>query len=340
MIEKILFVSLEYSYGRRELGESLNKKAHSDVLKSIGYEVCNVWLDGYINKEDLQSAIIKTAREYNPDMIFFKLFKSEVKFETLEELRKKNYFLINWFGDDQWRFEGFTSRYANYFDVCITTDKFSIDKYKKIGQNNVVRSQHASFENFCDYENVEYKYDVSFIGGANSFRKWFVRELLKKGIKVECFGSGWENGRVKYEEMNEIMLKSKINLNISNSISHDVRYLLHSPKNIFLYLKSLVKSGSKNISQTKARIFEIPVRGGFEITEFVPSLEDYFDIGKNIVCYSSVDEAALLVGYYLNNDFEREKIKKLSVEKARAEHTYKKRTLGFMKVVGKIVRGN
>ncbi|WP_226962094.1 CgeB family protein [Sulfurimonas marina] len=314
MIKKILFIGLKYSYGKKELGEALNKKAHSDMLKEIGYEVENIWLDDYETNEKLQEAILNKAHDYNPDMIFFKIFKFEVQFETLQTL-KKEFFLVNWFGDDQWRFETFTSKYAPYFDVCITTDKFSIEKYKAIGQNNVIRSQHASFENFNDFENIEYKYDVSFIGGANLFRKWFVDELKKKGIIVECFGSGWLNGRITYEQMNDIMLKSKINLNISNSISYDIRYLLHHPKNILSFFKSLIRSGSKNISQTKARIFEIPVRGGFEITEYVPSLEDYFDIGKNIVCYSSVDEAALLIKYYLNNDKERENIRTLSVEK-------------------------
>jgi spore maturation protein CgeB len=138
--------------------------------------------------------------------------------------------------------------------------------------------------------------------------------------------------------MEDIFLTSKINLNISNSISYDIRYLLHNPKNIISLLKSFVRAGSKNISQTKARIFEIPVRGGFELTEYVPSLEDYFDIGKNIVCYCSVDEASLLINYYLKNDLEREKIKIKSVEHARKNHTYKNRTIQFMQKVEKIYK--
>ena len=277
MIKGILFIALKNSYGKKKLGEALNKKAHSDMLKAIGYEVENIWIDDYESNDKLQEVILSKANEFQPNIIFFKIFKFEIQFNTLEKLRERC-FLVNWFGDDQWRFENFTSKYANYFDVCITTDKFSIDKYKSIGQNNVIRSQHASFENFTNYENINYKYDVSFIGGSNPFRKWFVHQLLKKGIQVECFGSGWANGRISYKEMDDIMLHSKVNLNISNSIGYDIRYILHNPKNIFSLLKSITLNHSKNISQTKARIFEIPVRGGFEITEFVPSLEDYFNI--------------------------------------------------------------
>ena len=177
---------------------------------------------------------------------------------------------------------------------------------------------------------------MSFIGGASPFRKWFVSELLKNGITVDCFGSGWKNGRISYEKMDEIILKSKINLNISNSLSYDIRYLVHNPKNIYFLIKSLFRNGSKIDGQIKARNFEIPVRGGFQITDFVIGLEDYFDIGKNIVCYSNVNETALLIKYYLNNDEEREQIKKRAVEKSRFAHTYKQRTINFMNQIDKI----
>lgn len=337
MIKKILFIALKYSYGTKELGEALNKKAHSDMLKEVGYEVENVWLDDYDSSKELQETILKKADEFSPDIIFFKIFRYEIQFDTLKELKKK-YFLVNWFGDDHWRFDNFTSKYANYFDACITTDKFSIKKYKKIGQKNIIRSQYASFENFNKYDDIEYKYDVSFIGGASSFRKWFVSELLKRKIKVHCFGNGWENGRISYEQMDDIMMTSKINLNISNSISYDIRHLLHNPKNILSLVKSFFKKDSKNASQIKARIFEIPVRGGFELTEYVPGLEDYFHIGKNIVCYSTVDEAALLIKYYLENEKKREEIKINSIIHSRKNHTYKHRTLEFMKEIENIYK--
>ena len=133
MIKGILFIALKNSYGKKKLGEALNKKAHSDMLKAIGYEVENIWIDDYESNDKLQEVILSQANEFQPNIIFFKIFKFEIQFNTLEKLRERC-FLVNWFGDDQWRFENFTSKYANYFDVCITTDKFSIDKYKSIGK--------------------------------------------------------------------------------------------------------------------------------------------------------------------------------------------------------------
>jgi len=325
MIKKILYIGSQYEYSKKENGESLNKKAFFNNFINLGYEVIPVWYDDE-DEDDLQNKIIKSASEIKPDILFFVLQSSQIKKSTLKKLRDDDHFLVNWFGDDQWRFDDFSMNYANCFDACMTTDKFSVEKYKAIGQQNIIRSQWASLESNNEYKNISYKYDVSFIGGINPFRKWFVKELAKRGIKVQCFGSGWEKGRVSYAEMENIFATSKINLNISNSTQYDIRYLLTNPKNILNTLRS-----AKNKSQTKARIFEIPVQGGFELTEYVPSLEDYFDIGKELACYRDIDEAELLINYYLKYNDDRENIKFSGVEKARNEHTFKNRIIEFMK---------
>ena len=327
MMKKILYIAFKYEYGIEKNGEALNKKAFHNNFIELGYEVEGVFFEDY-SKKDLQKAIIDKAKEFQPDIIFFILQKDQIEIETLKELRKNSFFIVNWFGDDQWRFDNFSKNYALYFDVVITTDKFSVDKYKNIGQKNVIRSQWASLDSDIEYKNIKYKYDVSFIGGINPFRKWFVEQLEKKGIKVACFGSGWKNGRVTYEEMEQIFVTSKINLNISNSTQYDIRYLLSNPRHILSTIR-----GIKNRSQTKARIFEIPVQGGFELTEYVPSLEDYFDVGKEIVCYKDIDECELLIRYYLKHDDEREKIKIKGIKKARLNHTYKHRIKNFLKEI-------
>lgn len=328
MIKKILYIGSQYEYSKKENGEALNKKAFYNSFVVLGYDVTPVWYDN--DSTDLQKEILTQAKKINPDIVFCILQENQIEIETLKSL-KEIFFTVNWFGDDQWRFDNFSSKYANYFDACITTDKFSVDKYKEIGQENIIRSQWASLPSTVEYGKVNYKYDVTFIGGASRFRQWFVKELEKRGIKVHCFGFNWDNGRVSYEEMEEIFLTSKINLNISNSTQYDIRYLLANPRNIINTLRA-----AKNKSQTKARIFEIPVQGGFELTEYVPSLEDYFNIGEEISCYRDIDEAELLIKYYLAHDDEREAIKLAGVKRARLEHTFKNRIVDFMLEVEKI----
>jgi len=336
MVDKILYIGFRHEYGRAENGLAINYKGWFQGFESLGYELNGVFFDDFSGQE-LQGVILERARQWEPDMVFFILQRDQVSKSTLEELVRRNIFTVGFFGDDQWRFDGWTSQFAGYFSVCLTTDKFSLRKYYDAGQKNVIYTQWASLE--CDkpFLQPNYKFDVSFIGGLSRYRKWFVRYLEKQGINVVCFGDGWPNGRVSYQEMASIFRESKINLNISNSVSYDIRFIFSSLKSLLSYIRSLMRSSAKNSSQTKARNFEIPVSGGFQLTDYVPTLDEYLNIGREVVCYNTIDEVGKLVNYYLDHDCEREGIKKAGVEIARREHTFSARIVKFMCEIEKII---
>lgn len=316
-MKKILFVDIEHDYGIEARGiNTIGQLGFLGSFKKLGHEVVPFYYDKYLNDlPKLQTELVKKAEEIKPDLIFFIIFKEHFSVETLDALKSK-YTTVNWFGDDSWRFESFTSVYAPHFTYTITTDKFSVPKYHKLGCKNVVRAQWAAID--CEFTPAkEYKYDISFVGGFNQYRNWFVKQLGKMGHKVECFGHGWKNGSVSNERMIEIFSSSKINLNLSNSASFDLRYLLSHPRNFAhsFYTK-------KQASQIKARNFEINYFNGFQLADYVPGIEDYYDIGKELACYGNVEEAALLIEYYLSNEEEREKVKAAGHLKAAKRYTY------------------
>ncbi|ABM72602.1 Hypothetical protein P9515_13951 [Prochlorococcus marinus str. MIT 9515] len=177
MIKKILIVALKYSYGNKNFGPSINKGALEDSLKKIGMVTKTIWIDQH-KKDILNKLIIHEAETFKPDLVFFKLFKDEVYANTLLKL-KKRFKTVNWFGDDPWRFESFAKYYANKFSYVITTDKYSTNLYKKIGQNKVIISQHASFPSDIPYKKVTYQYDVSFVGTKSAYRDWFCKKIKK-----------------------------------------------------------------------------------------------------------------------------------------------------------------
>ncbi|MCB9025413.1 MAG: glycosyltransferase [Bdellovibrionaceae bacterium] len=318
---KILLVDLEYDYGDEKRGLNyIRDHGYQYGLTKSGHEIQTFFYDKYLNKkEELQKKLIEICKKINPNLIFFILFRDHFDTSTLKLLKKK-YKTINWFGDDTWRFEKFTKKYAKCFDYCITTDKFSLDKYKKLGVEKIVLSQWAAIEKIKLPIFKKYEYEVSFVGGINPYRKWFIDCLIKKGIKVECFGYGWKNGTVSGEEMYHIFRSSKINLNLSNSISYDLRYLCSSPVHILHNLKSTKVTG-----QIKARNFEISYAGGFQLTDYIPSLEDYYFIGKEVACYSSLEDAIRQIKYYLSNEMIREQIRFEGERKSRSTHGYSHR---------------
>ena len=316
---KIVPVFMRYDYGIKSRGDSGEYKVTYPALKQITNEIYPFWYDEYLTKKDeLQKRVIQFIDEINPDIIFFILMRDELSFKTLDYLKDK-YITINWFCDDQWRFESFTKYYAPHFTYSVTTDKFALKKYRNIGYKNVILSQWASFgfTEDIDFEAIKYKYNVSFVGGISGYRKWLINKLEKAGMKVECFGAGWENGRVTFEKMGEIFKISKINLNISNSVNYDVRYIFSSLRSIKEFLRS-----KKRVEQIKARNFEIPAFGGFQLTNYVPCLEDYFDIGGEVAVYISFDDLILRISYYLNNEEERKKIMINGYKSVMNEPTY------------------
>jgi len=316
---KILYVDLKYDYGIKSRGLNfIGQSGFKQNFEKLGHEVDTFYYDDYLNNQSaIHQLILSKADSFKPDLIFFILFEDQFDIQTLETLKNK-YTTMSWFGDDTWRFDNFTYRYAKSFTYSVTTDKFSISKYKKLGVKNIIASQWAAIDNSFEVNlKTNYEYDISFVGGFHTYRSWFIKFLEKQGIKVHCFGHGWDNGSVNSEEMNNIFLKSKINLNLSNSTSYDLRYLTSSLKGTLQTIR-----GKKAQSQIKARNFEINYYGGFQIADFVPCLEDYYQIGKEIVCYKNIDELPLLINYYLNNDSERENIKTTGYQRARREHGY------------------
>lgn len=317
---KILYVDLLYDYGIKARGiNQIGQIGFLQVFKSLGHDVVSFYYDDYLkNINLLQTDLLKFADEHKPDLIFFCLYTDQFSPETLMKLKSK-YKTMNWFGDDQWRFDKFTSKYAPLFTYSITTDPFAVPKYKKLGIDNVLLSQWAALnvDIIPDEKTTDYEFDVSFVGGGHSVRKWFVHEFKKSGIDVAAFGNNWPNGLVSLVRMQQIFNKSKINLNLSNSINFDLRYLTHGWKNTLQAVRS-----PKNVSQMKARNFEIPYFGGFQLTDYLPTLEMYFDIGREIVCYTSVDEAIELTKFYLENEKLREEIKLAAINKTREQHTY------------------
>ena len=183
MIKRIIYIGFQYEYGIKNDGDGLNKKAWHDTFKALGYEVEAVYFEDYEHSE-LQHAVIKKTKTYRPDLVFFALQSNQIEFKTLQTLKDNGFFTVNFYGDDSWRFDIWSSKYANYFSACLTTEKFKVDKYKEIGQKNIIQTQWASLEPINNTIKPVYKYDVSFIGGISHYRKWFIQRLLKKASKL------------------------------------------------------------------------------------------------------------------------------------------------------------
>ncbi len=84
------------------------------------------------------------------------------------------------------------------------------------------------------------------------------------------------------------------------------------------------KTGER-ILQVRLRDFEVTMSGGFYIVEYMEELEEFFDLGREIVCYTGPEDLAEKIKYYLGHDTEREAIRRAGYERCRRDHTWHKR---------------
>lgn len=317
--KRVLTVLMQWEHGHKDRGFSPDVQWFYSNFKELCSEAIPFWYDEYFADLDrLQRELLRKAEAVNPDLIFFLPYTGQVYPETLDIL-KSRWKTCAWFGDDSWRFDDYSSKMAPHYTYAATTDPFCVSKYRKLGVKPILTQWAAQIRGggAGPLSPASYKYDVSFLGGYNKYRAWFIERLAALGVRVNAFGPGWPAGKVSFEEMDTIFRNSRVNLNLSNSINQDIRFVLSNFRNLATYMRS-----PKRAEQIKARNFEIPLAGGFQLTNYVVGLEKYFKIGEEVAVYTSPEDCALQVSYYLENQVEREKILEAGYQRAVREHTY------------------
>lgn len=89
------------------------------------------------------------------------------------------------------------------------------------------------------------------------------------------------------------------------------------------YIVYVLRTGClKRAEQINARNFEIPLAGGFQLSNYVPGLEKYLKVGEEILAYNTPEECVQQVEYYLENEELRREIISKRHERTKKEHMY------------------
>jgi spore maturation protein CgeB len=328
-----LYVGSRWEYGDPGLGLSFEEMNFRSALEGMGNEIVAFDFAARlreVGRDAMNAALERAAAEEPFDLVFFFMLGEEIDIGTIERITATGVPTLNWFADDHWRFEGFTSRYAPALSWSVTTDHESMPKYREIGIENVVLSQWACNRYAYDAGDGELRHDVTFVGQPHGDRREVVERVRAAGFDVRAWGNGWDAGRLDHDGMVDVFRSSRINLNLSNSFV---------PKpSLRMRAGALVRGQridrSPRRSQIKGRTFEVPGSGGFLLTERVPHIEDYFEIGKEIAVYSDVDELVEQVRYWLSHPDERAAVADAGYQRVRAEHTYDHRFAEIFRRMG------
>lgn len=171
--------------------------------------------------------------------------------------------------------------------------------------------------------NVQKDIDFSFVGGISRHHDGAIPLLEYLSVKTDMkiFGYGADRvpkgspiqrrhgGEVWGIDMYRTLARSRIALN---------RHI------------SAAENNANNM-----RLYEATGVGAMLLTDQKNNLHELFEIGKEIVTYSSKEEAAELVNYYLNHPEEIELIAKAGQNRTLREHTYKARMVELTTILHK-----
>ena len=321
--QKIILASwgckIKYHYQHRDWKTCLEKLFNKLILFSPR--------DQYFQygKEQLNKNFIKLIEKENPDYILFSLSYNEFNIETLLKIKEisPKTILINYFGDDHWRFEDWSRYYALFFDYIITSEK----ENPFYGEEGISMKKVFPFQFVnCDFFkplNLEKKYSTTFIGMPIRDRYDYIKYILKNKIDFHLFGGDWTgykdlksiySGNLSSEDYLKVASQTKINLSFS---------------------KTALKQPKRYDTQFKGRILEIPATKSFILIEDFTGADKFSKTFQKII-FKNKEELVKKIKYYLKNEKERKELTEKLYKEVKRDYSLDKQFINLFKKIHEI----
>lgn len=296
------------------------------ALKGVGsivdqFAPANVSIDKYEyfrrKIEDFNESLTNHLDEGSFDV--FLSIKGDIIFpSTVEHANGQNCTTVLWCYDSARRFDNVLEG-AKYYDRAFFYEKTDLE---------VVSSQNSSFLPMAYDSNIYYPLemerdiDIVFVGRMYEQRKEILSEIIdafpERTIHIWSKEWNWYNPLLLYEYKfkRRALSRRMANRDIPPSESN----IEYNRAKICLNIHS-----SQQVHSLNPRTFEILGAGGFQVVDHKEMVDDRFSTRDELVTYSSIDELVDIVGYYLDNEEERERIAKNGYEKVKDSDDFSSR---------------
>ena len=307
-----------------------------------------------VTQELLQQ--LKRAHADRPLDLFFSYFYDAcVLPEAIDEIRSLGIRTVNWYCNGSYQLH-LVREISPRYDWCLVPEKFRLKDYEAMGACPIYCQEAANPNIYRPYD-LPKEFDATFVGQAYGERPAYIAYLLKQGIDVRVWGFGWRAvsqpegelgvidrltraGRKLLSAEGRSVIRRNLELmfNIGEQASLPEQILgglLSDEEMIRMYSRSKINLGfstcgsthetGERVVQVRLRDFEVPMSGGFYMVEYMEELEEFYDVGKEIVCYRGREDLAEKIKYYLAHDTEREAIRRAGYERCKRDHTWHRR---------------
>jgi hypothetical protein len=140
--------------------------------------------------------------------------------------------------------------------------------------------------------------DAVFIGQSYGRRGELVRYLRRHGVNVAAFGAGWPTGFVSFEQQIALYARAHVVLGYGG-----VRLM-------------------REVQHLKGRDFEVPMCRALYLTSYNPELTQHFEVGHEILCYSSLQECREQIEWVLAHPELADEVRAAAQRRALRDHTW------------------
>lgn len=259
------------------------------------------------------SNIEKECNEFEPDLLI-SLKGEMIDGGWLERIaREHSIHTALWFPDDPRFFNSIVKHVAPYYEYVFTKSSLMIDKYREINVDRVYALPFACDPQIHKFKpNTDRSISISFVGSYDKRRGKVISSL--GGREMQIYGPYWNffyrslaNPPIWGEQVTDVYNKSKIVLNI--------------------HVESDLPVGPN------MRTFEVPGCCTFMLSDNAAGIDNYYTLGKEMICYKDIKELRELVEYYTEMSEERENIARKAYSRTLSEHTYEQRMKHMLSVI-------
>jgi hypothetical protein len=353
---RIVYAVENHYWEDMNLLDGLRQVGHEVVVHRPGYPFHQAlspsWTaaDRQRVSERLVDAVRREHQRRPVDVLFGYLLNQLVYPEAIREISDMGILTMNYWCNGAHQFY-LVDEISPAFDVCIVTERAALPSYEAVGAHAVYLQMAANPERYRPYA-LPVEYDVTFVGQRYADRPELVLYLLQQGIDVREYGEkdvglALTPGFVLRHPRAAVLrtaahLRSRarrrktISADAERRLARIAGPSLPYQELIRMYSRSRISLGFSTtgdaryddpvkIRQIHLRDFEAPMSGAAYFVEFQEELTEFYDLDREIVCYSSREELAAKVSYYLDRPDEVRRLRRAGHERARRDHTWARR---------------
>ncbi len=313
---------------------------------------------------------VRAEHARRPLNLFFGYFLKQLVYpEAIREIGGLDIPTLNYWCNGAHQFS-LVDEISPAFDYCIVTERDAVPYYKSVGAQPVYLQLAANPHVYRPYK-ASREYDVTFVGQRYADRPIYVLHLLKNGVDVRVWGPGWTSDRTFGEQslgigvtwrylfrhprasvfklLNHAQGKLTATMDIppwderrlakvaGPSVPQDELVKMYSRSKVSLGFSTCggARYSDKNkIRQIHLRDFEAPMSGALHFVEYQDELHDFYEIGKEIICYTTREDLLDKVKYYLAHPAESERVRQAGYERAQRDHTWVQRFEQLFRMIG------